>query len=232
MFAPASSFLLFQAEQWHEANTFPSVPPNKDDVALFLGKRLTGTPHPQSFTPTGAPSHLSASAASSTPSAAAAAAAGSTATGGSALGTGPSAEERRSDEPCTTNRGVNCAGLQAAETNTAEGGLAEDHRGVGTGTGSAAGLETDATSGEEWDGDMIDEHVEEESEANDETDGSGAGAPPSCSSEREQSVEGESTEGGADPARPRGAGMRKRLSSRLANWPPFRKPKVRVGVYR
>ena len=102
---------------------------------------------------------------------------------------------------------------------------------MGTGTGSAAGRQTDATSGEEWDGDMIDEHVGEESEVDDDRDGGGEGAP-SCSSEQEISAAGESTEGGADPARPRGVGMRKRLSSRLANWPPFRKPKVRVGVCR
>lgn len=209
-----------QEEQWHEANFFPSISPNKDDVTLFLGKRLP--PHPQPFTPAGTPSHLSASAA--------AAAADSTTTGGSALRTGPTAEGHLSDESCTTVTGVSCGGLPAAETNTAEGDP-ENHRGVGTGTGSAAGRQTDATSGEEWDGDMIDEQVEEESEVDDEMDGSGEGAP-CCSSEREISAGGESREGGADPARPRGVGMRKRLSSRLANWPPFRKPKVRVGVCR
>lgn len=184
---------------------------------LFLGKRLPL--HPQRFAPTGTPHHILASTA--------AAAADSTNTGGSALGKEPNTEEHHSEESCATISEVKYAGLRAAETSTTGGGP-EDHGGVGTGTGSAAGRQTDATSGEEWDGDVIDEHVEDESDV-DEMDGCGPRAP-SSSSEREHSAEGESTEGGADRARPRVVGMRKRLSSRLANWPPFRKPKVKVAV--
>lgn len=192
-----------QEEQWHEADTFPSVPTNKNDVVLFLGKRPP--PHPQPFTPAETLIQLSASAA-----------ADSTTTGGSALETGPTAEGHRGDDCCTAVSGVKTGD-----------GIQEDHRGAGTGTGSAATRKTDPTGGGEWDGDTIDEYVEEESDADEEMDGRGAGAPSSCSSVRANSAAGESTESGADPARPRGAGMRKRLSSRLANWPPFSKPKVK-----
>lgn len=233
----------FQEEQWHETNTFPSISANKDDFVLFLGKRLPPT-HPQPSTSTGSPSyHRAGSSSSSSYSSANAAAADSTTTSGDStlktystadkhLETDFTADRHLGDkpctavsEPCTAVSGVNCPGPGVVQTSTAGDGP-HDHRGGGARTGSTAGRH--ATGGEEWDGDTIDEHVEDESDVDEEVDGCGAGVQTISSPDKAGSAAGGSMESGADPAQPRGVGMRKRLSSRLANW---RKPKVRVGVY-
>ena len=221
MFATAIAFSCYQEEHWHEANTFPSVPQNKDDFVLFLGKILP--PHPRPSTSTGTtPSHRWTSSSSS--AAVIAATNSTTSTGGSTLETYFTADAHSGDETCTAVSGVNCAVPRAMETSAVED-HPDNRRGVEGRTGSSAGRH--AAGGEEWDGDAIDEHVEDESDVEEESDGCRAGVPSSSSPERAESAAEGCTEGGTDPARPRGVGMRKRLSSRIANW---RKPKVRVGV--